>query len=222
MMSDILPVLASKVYSNVISRGEPPNVYLTFDDGPDPRFTPRLLDILESYDVKTTFFVTGKKAETHPDIVKAIQRANHTIGNHGYKHKSIFFRSRRDIVDDINKSIGVIADITGCSPKLFRPPHGHITPWFISHTRDLDLKVVLWSRNAGDYLANPPTVIERRVAWRARPSDIVLLHDGVKYADNTLMALPRILESLKQRGIYTDALNNMGACEIQSGNGDDS
>ena len=222
MMSDILPILASKVYSNVISRGEPPDVYLTFDDGPDPRFTPRLLEILEGYEAKATFFLTGKKAEKHPDIVKSILRADHTIGNHGYKHRSFFFRSRKDILEDVNRSTGVISDITGCSPKLFRPPHGHITPWFLSFARDLDLNVVLWSLNAGDYLATPPTIIERRVAWRARSSDIVLLHDGVKYADNTLMAIPRILESLRQRDLYTGALNDKGACEIQSGNVDDS
>ena len=216
MVSDIFSIIAAKVFTNVISHGEPPNVYLTFDDGPDPQFTPMLLDILHRFDCKVTFFITAQKAERHPQIVRTVLDAGHAVGNHGYKHGSFYFRSRRQIIEDVDRSIGVISDITGCSPGLYRPPYGHFTSSLLSLAKNLGFKVVLWSLNAGDYLATPPTIIERRVGWRARPSDIVLMHDGVKYADNTLMALPNILEMFNQKNLSTGILDQNRICDARS------
>jgi len=220
MLSDLFPILASRLLPDVVGCGAPPDVYLTFDDGPDPRFTPKLLEILDKHGCKATFFVTGKKVERHPDIVRAALQAGHAIGAHGYDHKSFWFRKRRSIQEDINRSIGAIADITGSSPRLFRPPYGHICSAQLSHTRDLGIKTVLWSRSAGDYLATPPTLIEQRISRRSRPGDIILMHDGMKYADNTLMALPAILEAFRARSLATRPLYANLICVSKSDGGE--
>ncbi len=206
MISDIFPIIASRLFPGVISRGEPPGVYLTFDDGPHPQHTPKALDILERYECRATFFLTGQLAEKQPDIVRKIFESEHTIGSHGYDHSIMILKKERIIRDNIKHSIDVIADITGNSPRILRPPHG----WFGRHlllaARGLDLKVVLWSLSPADYLANPPTVLERRIVRRARPGDIILLHDGAKYADNMLTALPRVLEFISTTGLNASAL----------------
>jgi len=208
MISDIFPIVASRLSDGVISRGEPPGVYLTFDDGPHPQHTPKFLDILTKYDCKATFFVTGRLAEKHPDIVRMTAEAGHTIGSHGYNHSIMILKKERVIHDNLKRSLDTIADITGSSPRLFRPPHG----WFGRHLRsvatELGLKLVLWSLSPADYVANPPTVLERRIVRRIRPGDIVLLHDGAKYADNLLMALPRVLEFISTTGLNAMALKD--------------
>ncbi len=207
MISDIFPRMAPLFFRNVVSRGDPAGIYLTFDDGPDPVFTPKILDLLEHYNCHATFFVTGRKAEKHPDIVRAANDAGHTIGSHGYTHRSFLFAGRHAVLDEINRSASVISDITGFDAGFFRPPHGLFKPSLPSLLKGLGMKLVLWSLSPADFVANPPTVLERRIVRRVRAGDIVLLHDGGKWVDNLLTALPRILERLTSRGLALKALS---------------
>ncbi len=206
MISDILPILASRLFPEITSRGEPPGVYLTFDDGPHPRHTPGFLEVLARYGCRATFFLTGRQAARHPDIVRTIADAGHRLGSHGYDHSPMIWRREGVIRENLKRSIGAIADITGESPRLFRPPHGWFGRSLRSAAGDLDLKIVLWSLSPADYVANPPTILERRIVRRVRPGDIVLLHDGAKYADNMLKALPHVLDFLSNRGLHAATL----------------
>jgi len=206
-MSDIFPRMAPLFFRNVVSRGDPAGIYLTFDDGPDPVFTPKILDLLERFNCHATFFVTGRKAEKHPDIVRAAGKAGHTIGSHGYTHRSFLFADQNAVLDEINRSASVISDITGCDTRLFRPPHGFFRPSLPSVLKELGMKLVLWSLSPADFVANPPTVLERRIVRKVRTGDIVLLHDGGKWVDNLLTALPRILERLTSRELALKSLS---------------
>ena len=131
-LTDLSLRLAARVFSRVIVRGEPGAVYLTFDDGPDPEITPRVLDILKEYDARATFFVTGSQVDRHPEIVRRIAAEGHTLGSHGYEHRSLIFARYRLIKEDLQKSIAVIRRALAAPPFHPSPQSGggriHIPP----------------------------------------------------------------------------------------------
>jgi peptidoglycan/xylan/chitin deacetylase (PgdA/CDA1 family) len=153
---------------------------LTFDDGPDPASTPRVLDALDAVSAKATFFVIARKAEAHPELVKKILARGHAVGLHSYAHDRLFsLRSTKRVQADLERGIAVLEAITGERPTLFRPPIGHTTPPIARVAGDLDLDVIGWSVSAHDGLrgASVERVIAR-VSSRLRDGAIVLLHDA--------------------------------------------
>ena len=213
MWSDIFPRIASALFSNVISRGDPDGIYLTFDDGPDPDFTPKLLGILNEYNCKASFFVSGIRAEQYPDIIKQTFEAGHTVASHGYDHRSLAWAGSRTVLDQINRSIGAISDAGLCNSRLFRPPYGRIGLPMASVVKSLNMQIVLWSLSAGDYLPIKPKLLAERIITRVKAGDIVLLHDSGNYVDNMLEALPVVLETLLSKGMSFKALG-YGSCAV--------
>ena len=201
MIDLLLTRMAARLIPNVINRGGPGGVYLTFDDGPDPDITPRLLDMLDAVECRVTFFVTGAQAERHPGIVKAAFKRGHSIGSHGYSHESLLLASRRKVQDQISRSISLLADITGRRPSLFRPPFGRFNPFLLKMLQDMGLKLVLWSVNPVDYREVEPAEIIDRAAGKTHDGDIILLHDLGLWAGSTLRALPSIIEAIRQKGL---------------------
>jgi peptidoglycan/xylan/chitin deacetylase (PgdA/CDA1 family) len=151
---------------------------LTFDDGPNPSVTPRLLALLERHQVKATFFLLGKYVAESPSLTAEIAAAGHGIGNHTYSHPSLIFYSRTRIADELNRCDTAIFHATDRRTAFIRPPFGFRGPLFHSAARKAGLsKVVMWSVSGRDWTPQPADRVQRRLS-RARSGDIVLLHDG--------------------------------------------
>jgi peptidoglycan/xylan/chitin deacetylase (PgdA/CDA1 family) len=175
-------VLRLRMFADAIVRGPAGarGFALTFDDGPDPATTPRVLDALDAAGAKGTFFVIAKKAEAHPEVVKEILRRGHAVGLHSYAHDRLFsLRSEKRVRADLEKGLAVLSAITGARPTLFRPPIGHTNPIIARVADALDLVVVGWSVGARDGIAgvSAESVIAR-VRGRLHDGAIVLLHDA--------------------------------------------
>jgi peptidoglycan-N-acetylglucosamine deacetylase len=175
-------------------------VALTFDDGPDPRSTPRILDALDRAGAKATFFVIGKKAEAHPELCRAITERGHALGVHSYAHERLFsLRSPKHVRRDLERALDAIEAACGERPKLFRAPIGHVSPAMARVVRDLDLMVIGWSVRAVDgWSGAKPEVVEKRVARGLGDGAIVLLHDAAERGDfipASVAALPGILDA---------------------------
>ena len=179
---------------------EKPELYLTFDDGPHPEYTPGILKILQEFGVKATFFVTGQKALLHPGIVRETIRDGHTIGNHGFSHQRLASKNKRMIREEILDCDRVIKNISGQKPVFFRPPHGRFDFRFKNITQELGKKLVIWSLLSYDYLEASPEKLIRRITSNLHPGAVIVLHDGHKNSAITLKTLPAILSSIKQLG----------------------
>lgn len=208
-------ILRLGMFVDVVWRGPAGarGVALTFDDGPSPEHTPRVLDLLDEAGVKATFFVIGRKAEAHPELVREIVARGHAVGVHGHAHDRLFsLRSHRVIEQDLRRAVEALARITGERPTLIRPPIGHTSPPMARVIRALDLEVIGWSARGLDGLAGArPERVAARVIPGLRDGAIVLLHDAAERDDHTpasLAALPRILAAMHARnlaGVRVDA-----------------
>lgn len=181
-------------------------VALTFDDGPCPIHTPKILDMLDEAGVKATFFVIGYKAEAHPDIVRDIVERGHVLGSHSYTHNRAFaLLPKRAVQQDIERAIVCLEKITGSRPALFRPPIGHTNPRIAKVIDDLDLTVVGWSVRALDGVASAdPERVAQRVIPKLEDGAIVLLHDASERDEHTpasIEALPKILEAMDRKNL---------------------
>ncbi|CAN5803621.1 polysaccharide deacetylase family protein [soil metagenome] len=188
-------------------------VALTFDDGPHPKWTRRTLDVLDAAGVKGTFFVVGKKAEAHPDVVKEIVDRGHTIGLHSYAHDRLFaLRGPGTWRKDLTRCRRVVERAIGAKVYLFRPPIGHTNPHVARVIRELDLDVIGWDVSARDGISALPERVTQRILAGARHGSIVLLHDAAERDDREpagVIALPSILEGLKARDLDVVPLERM-------------
>jgi peptidoglycan/xylan/chitin deacetylase (PgdA/CDA1 family) len=200
---------SSQVFSPVVNRGprESRSVALTFDDGPAPPFTERILDILAEHKISATFFLCGKNVERHPELARRIVREGHTIGNHTHSHPFLFARSRRLIAGEIDRAQEAIERVTGIRPTLFRPPYG--VRWFglMPVLRQRGLKMVMWSVMGFDWKYQTQAII-RAATRRLHPGAVILLHDGHEQPprggidqSSTVEALPAIIEAATQSGL---------------------
>jgi peptidoglycan/xylan/chitin deacetylase (PgdA/CDA1 family) len=179
---------------------------LTFDDGPNPAVTPRLLSLLERYGIRATFFVLGKYVDENPGLAKEISGRNHVIGNHTYGHPNMLFFTAQRIVDELTRCEDSIFKATGRHGACVRPPFGFRGPQFYWAARRTGLStVVMWSVSARDWTPQPWERVSRRLR-RTRRGDILLFHDGHHRASNadrshTLNALEYWLPRWKDSGL---------------------
>jgi len=184
------------------------DIALTFDDGPTAEYTPQVLQILEHYGVKGTFFLVGYNVERHPEIAKQIVEQGNQIGNHSWSHSNFLpYLLPYQIADDYRKSEKAIYDATGVTPRFYRAPHGKVTPWMRWVLHKEGLMMIGWTFSPGDW-RNPGTEeIINRVVNSARPGSIILLHDGLDHNQNPdrsqlIQALPAIIERLQGQGYH--------------------
>lgn len=180
-------------------------VALTFDDGPNPNATPRVLDALGEAGVHATFFILGRHAERWPELVRRVRDEGHAIGNHGYYHRKLHFKSPAYVRDDLGRGTAAIADAAGVQPALFRAPHGFRSPWVNGIAASFGQRVIGWSLGVWDSDRPGADAIAQRTVVGARAGSILLLHDGDGYDASgdrlqTAAAIPRILTELAGRG----------------------
>lgn len=183
-------------------------VALTFDDGPDPTWTPRILDLLKARGVKATFFLVGRNAEDHPDLVRCIVAEGHEIGNHSYTHGNIAEMPEWRQRLELDATERLIEAETGRSTTLFRPPYNaDASPSDLSELvplefaeRELGYTVVMEAVDPQDWARPGTDVIVQRVKEQRRAGNVILLHDAGGDRSQTLAALPRILDWLTERG----------------------
>ena len=179
------------------------SVYLTFDDGPTPKITEQILDILDNYGAKATFFCLGNNAELYPELVQKIVAKGHAIGNHSYNHT----RGWLTTVDNYMASAYKAGQFLPPT-RLFRPPYGRMTCREVQRMRSQGWRVVMWNSISEDYdhSVSPPRCV-RKVVRHLRAGNIIVFHDSVKASKNMLYALPKVLEEIKKRGLRCDIIS---------------
>ncbi|WP_239617520.1 polysaccharide deacetylase family protein [Cohnella mopanensis] len=197
-----LPALVSRIFGfRVFMKGKSESdIALTFDDGPDPVYTPQLLDLLKKHGAKATFFVVGENAERNPDIIARIHQEGHILGIHNYVHHTNWFMRPKTVKRQIHRTSDVIKRITGTRPMYYRPPWGIVNVFDYANLGYL--QIVLWTSLFGDWKKRVGAEkLYRRMRQKLKPGQVFLLHDcGITFgADkdapaNTLSALERILD----------------------------
>lgn len=174
-------------------------IALTFDDGPWPKYTAQVLEVLKKNKIKATFFVVGEVLQRHPDLGKRIVSEGHVIGNHTWNHWYHFFNKEAAALE-IDRTSDLIYKTTGTKTTLFRPPGGMLHNGLAAYAQSKDYTVVMWSADSIDYaLPSAPTLVNT-VIRQASPGGIVLLHDGGGPRKNTVAALPAMISRLKKKG----------------------
>lgn len=191
-----VPDYIQKIWRTPIWRINPAekSVYLTFDDGPNPKVTPLVLDILDKFGVKATFFCVGENVKKYPEVFREVKRRGHTVGNHTFNHLKGYKSSTQDYVKNVWKADEYVHS------NLFRPPHGRIK---LSQIRTLkkDFKIIMWDFITYDFDSKvTPDAILKEVKKRTRNGSIVIFHDSLKAEKNMLAALPKALEFWKEEG----------------------
>lgn len=186
-------------------------VALTFDDGPDPFYTPKVLALLRRYEAKATFFFLAKKARRYPEVVRAVVRDGHHVASHGFAHRPQPLLNYRATRYEMRLAVEILTDVTGEPPRYFRPPWGLLNRWTLAVARELGMEVVLWSCDSLDWLwgVKPSVVAKRVLRCPDLDGGIVLCHDGsfIPHRPRVLLsALPIVLEGLKARGWSAVAL----------------
>ena len=157
---------------------EGPYIALTFDDGPNPTLTPKLLDLLAAHHMKATFFVIGQNAADHPDILRRAVREGHEIGNHSWSHPNLAKMSDEAARRELQKTEDAIVAAIGKKPTLMRPPYGSITAnqkrWI---NNEFGYRIIIWDVDPLDWKRPGPSVVTSRILKETRPGSIVLAHD---------------------------------------------
>ncbi len=185
---------------------------LTFDDGPDPDFTPRVLDLLGREGVRGTFFLVGERAARAPGVVRAIAAAGHEIGNHTWSHTNLWTCGPRRTESEIRRSHETLADLSGRVPALFRPPWGAVNAAMFPALRRVGARCVFWSIQPEGLRPIDARTQAARVVRRAHPGAIVDLHDaeGTPRAPERLLeALPPMLAGLRERGFRFSTVSEL-------------
>lgn len=182
-------------------------IALTFDDGPDPEITPRVLDILDARGARSTFFCIGRRVERYRDVTAEIARRGHCVENHSHRHRNAFwFLPPALLRDEIERAQGAIATATGRAPRLFRAPAGIRSPLLDPVLARAGLELAAWTRRGFDTVSPDPGRVLARLVRGLAPGDILLLHDGSSargaIGDPVILAvLPRLLDAVEAAGL---------------------
>ncbi|MGI9114446.1 MAG: polysaccharide deacetylase [Chthoniobacterales bacterium] len=175
-----------------------PYIALTFDDGPNQKLTPRLLDLLALHHIHATFFVVGENAAEYPEILQRAVREGHEIGNHSWSHPNFARMSEEAVRSQVKRTEDAITSATGARPTLLRPPYGSITAHQKHWLHDeLGYEIILWDVDPLDWKNPGPSVVANRILKETRPGSIVLSHD---IHAQTIEAMPDTIRELEEKG----------------------
>ncbi len=184
---------------------KPKKVALSFDDGPNPEITPRVLETLRYYGVKSAFFVCGANALRYPHLVRQIDKEGHIVGNHTFSH-SLFLTLSGLAFGETLRTQEILTDILGKDIRFFRPPHGLASPFFLKRLKGLGFKIIPFDVVAYDWKRSTTAEkIIKRVKKSVKSGSIIVLHDGDEIREKAermemVMALPGVIESLSDSG----------------------
>ena len=181
-------------------------VYLTFDDGPNPVWTPRVLELLARHRAQATFFVLGRSAAAHPELVRQEHAAGHGVGNHTWSHHRLTGLGDGELAAEVSSTSAAIQRATGVPVRCLRPPYATVDRASAQRVGALGLRLVLWDIDTRDWLRPGAGVIAGRVLGRVRAGDVVLMHDGGGDRSQTVAALEQLLTDLSARGFRFAAL----------------
>jgi len=194
--TNFISVRYPKLFCKGLSRinSDRSSLFLTFDDGPNPNTTEKVLDLLKKYNAKASFFCTGENANKYPELIEKIKAEGHTIGNHSYSHLNAFKVSNTTWMDDVQRA-SLVSD-----SDFFRPPYGKILPWQCKQIRK-KYKLVFWDVLTYDYRQDfTVDKVCKFITKKVRSGSTIVFHDSVKAAQNMLPALEFTLEKFAHRG----------------------
>ena len=177
-------------------------VALTFDDGPHKKYTAEILDVLQKYNAKATFFIVGENAEKNPELILRQYNEGHEIANHTYTHPQSLKTTLPQLELELKQTDDLIFSITGYYPELFRPVEGQYTDQMIQNISNKGYQVVMWSwhQDTEDWRSPGVHRIEKKVLDGVEPGNIILFHDGGGNRSQTVKALDNIMEKLEKQG----------------------
>lgn len=182
-------------------------IALTFDDGPNPTFTPKVLQLLKEYNAKATFFCIGNNIDSHPKLVQKIISDGHCIGNHSYTHTNDYgFLPTKKIIADITKAQQSIKKVTNIDNQLFRPPFGVTNPNIAKAIKTLNLQSIGWSLRSYDTVAKDPNKVYKKLISKLKKGDVILLHDT---SELSIIVLEQLLQWLQKNDIKTVTINQL-------------
>ncbi|ULO10055.1 polysaccharide deacetylase family protein [Paenibacillus sp. 19GGS1-52] len=201
-----LSQLLRKYPETIMTKGPRSKIIaLTFDDVPDPRFTPQVLDVLKKYHVKATFFVVGSRAKKHPELVARMIREGHVVGNHSYNHPQFVKLTLIDFRSEIIRTENVLQALAGYKPRLIRPPYGDISEQQLRWAKARGYKLVNWNVDSLDWRGLSKAQVRNNILSHAGKGSIILQHGGGGRGSNlrgTIQALPEVITIMRKRG-YT-------------------
>lgn len=209
--SPFLGPALSRLPEDAVRRGE---VALTFDDGPDPEVTPRVLDRLDEAGARASFFCIGRRVAAHPEIAREIARRGHRMENHTWSHPNLFIcYPPAEQRHEVERAQEIIEDAAGRRPAFFRSPAGFRNPFLDRELWTARLSLAAWSRRGYDTMERDPARVAARLLRDLAPGDILLLHDGSALSGGgnrvALEALPRVLDGLSRRGLRSVPLGGV-------------
>ena len=200
----------SRTLTRVPSSRMTKTVYLTFDDGPNPAWTPEILSLLEESGAQASFFVIGKNAEAWPELVELESRDGDTIGDHTWSHPNLTALTASAVSAELDRDKSLITRLTGEEPSLWRPPYEAFNASDISIATGLGMKMQLWSVTTGDWQLPGTEVIVLRVMAALHNGMVVLLHDGGGNRSETVAAVAVLIPELEAAGYRIAALPAKG------------
>ena len=189
---------ATEVYRSV--KTDTMKIAITFDDGPHPYLTPRILDTLDRYGVTATFFMVGINVVNYPEAAQAVVQAGHEIGNHTYSHSLVGGLSEAELKEEMEHCENILEELCAYRPHLFRPPQGAINDSVTRLSEDNDYSIILWSLDTRDWENKNTKQIVECVLSSIQPGDIILMHDYIGVHSKTPEALEILLPALIERG----------------------
>ncbi|MGP3783977.1 polysaccharide deacetylase family protein [Paenibacillus sp. 1A_MP2] len=215
-----IPSLVSRLFGfRVFRRGRSEKEFsLTFDDGPDPEYTPRLLDLLRQYEAKATFFVVGEHAARHPELIQRIHEEGHLLGIHNYIHKTNWLMRPRTVRDQIQRTGQIIQEVTGVRTCYYRPPWGIMNLFDFFSKKDR--RIILWSSMFEDWRSSVGVEkLTERMLKELRGGEVMLLHDrgttlgaDAHAPEQMLQALEVVLQEADRQRLHSVRIDTlMGA-----------
>jgi peptidoglycan-N-acetylglucosamine deacetylase len=205
-MSFIHSVLAPVLFPSILWHTREQSVHLTFDDGPHPSATPKVLEILAKRGIRATFFLVGAHTRLHPGLAREINSCGHSIGSHSLSHQPLFLKPINYQREQIRGANSVFEEILNLRPHFFRPPFGYFDFRTLKVAKEEGHKVVLWNVDPRDFDVSRTQSIARLVSGTITPGSILLLHDNDKTAGMIAQYLDLLLEDLTQRGFQFSPL----------------
>ncbi|MGW7683877.1 polysaccharide deacetylase family protein [Kribbella sp. NPDC054772] len=175
-------------------------VVLTFDDGPDIEYTPKVLDVLAQFDAKATFFEVGKNVVKHPELTKRIHEAGHSVQNHTWDHADLRKLGAAAFQKEVTSTDQAIRAQTGTTPGCLRPPYGGVSATVRQRALAMHKDLVVWTVDSRDWTKPGTAAIAQRVLKNVHSGSVILMHDGGGNRTQTVAALPAILKALKAQG----------------------